>query len=337
MRGIVNASSAYLAEVKGQYRSPVTYKYKKNFLGRLQRFLSDRDFTEETARAYCANLPDIGWSASSAYREIVELRTFIKFCYRNKYIRENFVENIQKPRINDDPPQILLVDMETAERAIIEGTMVQHWYNKTARRANEDMRVALLLILYTGLRFSEVSVIKGSDLFLDASPAHVLVLLKGRKQNAKQAKQIYLPKGLVELLRPFSNREQLFHISDAGCNRAINRGLKALNIPFKINCHGLRHIVGNEENRQGMSGYYLQKHMNHRKYETTVKYYLQNNLDELAHQVDLYNPLARRALSAQDKMNTLYDQARRWVGNDDALIVERQADTIVVRMKTIAL
>lgn len=320
MQWFEQAVSEYLSDAKSEYVSPVTYKYKKNFLGRLSSFLNGGELNEQSARAYCSHLPDIGWKPSSAYHEIVELRTFLKWCWTHKFFTDNFIDRIKKPKLDSEAPQIPLVDMETAEKAIILGTESLNWYNKIARRVSEDMRIALLLILYTSLRFSEVKKLKWSDLFLDATPAHLFTILKGHKKPS----QIYLPKEAVALLRPLAGRKQLFQINNDTCNRAINRGLKKLGIPFEVKCHGLRHIVGNEENRQGMSGYYLQHHMNHSKFETTQKFYLQNNLDDLAHQVDLYNPLARRSLSAQDKLNTLYDQARRWIGSDDALLLEKR-------------
>ncbi len=323
------AVDIYLAEVKGRYLSSATYKNKRKFLARLGAFLNGRDLTELTARAYCAILPDKGWKPRSAYAEIVQLRTFLKFCYGQHYFTDYFIENIKKPKLDSEEPQIPLINMETAERVILAGTEVKEWYNKAARQANQDMRVALLLILYTGLRFEEVSRLCGSDVFLDATPAHVLAMLKGRKAKT----QVYLPKEAIALLRPLVARTRLFHINNATSNLALSRGMKALAIPFKITCHGLRHIVGNEENRQGMSGYFLQKHMHHRKFETTVKFYLQNNLDDLAHEVDRFNPLARRSLSSQDKLNSLYDQTRRWIGSDDALLVEKVADEIRVKIK----
>lgn len=320
------AVSVYLAEAKGRYLSPATYKNKRKFLARLGAFLAGRELNEETARAYCASLPDKGWSPRSAYAEIVSLRTFLKFCFGQKYFTDYFIENIKKPKLDGEEPQIPLVNMETAEQAILLGTEVKPWYNKAARRANEDMRIVLLLILYTGLRFEEVGKLRGGDLFLNATPPHVLAMLKGRKQKT----QVYLPKEAVALLRPIADKEQLFHVSNDASNRALNRGLKAMGILFRVTCHGLRHIVGNEENRQGMPAYFLQKHMHHRKFETTVKYYLQNNLDDLAHQVDLYNPMARRSLTVQDKLNALYDQVRRWIGNDEAITVENRNDELVV-------
>lgn len=325
------AASLYLAEAKGRYLSAATYTNKRKFLDRLRKFLGDKDLDEQAALAYCAALPNKGkgWCVRSAHTEIVQLRTFLKFCFQQKFFTDDFIEHIKKPKLDGEEPQIPLVDMETAEKAIILGTEKQHWYNKMASRVSDDMRIALLLILYTGLRFGEVSRLQQSDLFLDASPAHMLVKLKGRKKQS----QIYLPKEAVRLLRPLADRTKLFHISNNGMNRAINRGLKALKIPFEITCHGLRHIVGNESTRQGMSGYYVQKYMHHRKFETTVKFYLQNNLDDLAHQIDLYNPLARRALSSQDKLNALYDQVRRWLGNDDALTVEKRDGDLHIVIK----
>lgn len=332
MQWFDQAASLYLADSKGRYQSPATYTNKRKFLDRLRRFLGDKDLDEQVSFAFCASLPTRGkkgLSVRSAHTETVQLRTFIKFCFARKFIAVNFVDAIKKPQLDSEQPQIPLVDMETAEKAIILGTEKQHWYNKVACRVNDDMRIALRLVLYTGLRFSEVAHLQQADLFLDAAPAHMLVKLKARKQKS----QIYLPKEAVKLLRPLADRKQLFKITDDTCNRAINRGLKALKIPFEITCHGLRHIVGNESTRQGMSGYYVQKYMQHRHYETTVQYYLQNNLNDLAHQIDLYNPLARRALTTQDKLNAVYDQVRRWIGDDTALVVEKREGDIHISIR----
>ncbi len=323
------AAEAYLADAKGRYFSAATIKNKRNFLGRLRAFLNNRELNEQTAREYCAHIPDKGWKVRSAYGETVQLRTFLKFCYEQKYITKYFIDKIKKPKLDGEEPQIPMVSMEIAEKAILWGTETRKQENHLAHQVKSDMRIALLLILYTGLRFAEVKRLRGSDLFLDTAPPYLLALLKGRKQK----EQIYLPKGMVNLLQPIVQRDTIFHICDAGCNRAINRGLQRLGIRFKVTCHGLRHIVGNEENRQGMPAFYLQRHMNHRKFETTQKYYLQNNLGDLARNVDLYNPLARRALTTTDKLNALYDQIRRWIGQDDALVAEQRENEILVQIK----
>lgn len=316
------AVCAYLEADKGAYHSPITYKNKRNFLGRLERFLNGRELCEQTAQEYKNSLPSRGISESSARSEIVWLRTFIKFCEENGFIAEPFVSRIKKPGVENDSPEIPLINLLTAEKVIQEGCKILTTDNQLARRVKADEKIALNLVLLVPLRYSEFSQLQGKDLYLDASPPVIMVRLKGKK--SKKPRSVVLPKAAVDLLRPIAHRDRLFNISNSGCNRALARGMEALEIPFSITCHGLRHAVLNEEKRAGMPPLYIQQRANHSKFDTTVKYYLQNDSDSLKKAIDTYNPIARRALASKDKLNYCRDRIQEIIGNDPQLVLEEQ-------------
>ncbi len=314
------AADAFLSAQKAKYHSPKTIKNYRNFLGRLRVFLNGRELAEETALAFCASLPARGLSLNSAHTEIVELRTFLKFCDEKKFVPVSFVHAIVKPKLDTEAADIPLVDMLTAEQAIALGCARKKDDNQLAIRVKADMNIALRLVLLTALRFAEVSNIRGEDVFLDAATPFVLCKLKGRYY--KKPKKIYLARAAVELLRPISERKgKIFVISNTGCNRALARGMRLLKIPFPITCHGLRHVTLNEEKRSGMPAAYIQQHANHAKFETTVRYYLQDETEDLAPMVDTYNPIARRALSVEDKLKFYRNRLENMVGNDPSFRV----------------
>lgn len=325
MTWFTQAVQEYVDDARVHNYSPKTIKSKRNFTGRLLRFLHGQELNTETARAYLASLTH--WQPSSLKCETVSVKAFVSFLFKRKYLDEDFGKELVLPKIHKKP--YLLVSIEMAENIIIAGTEVKHWYNKVAHRTNEDMRLALLFILHTGLRINEVRQLRGKDFMLDANPPQFTVHSKGGDVEALPLDDV-----ATELIRPVVARDVLFLINGNTCNEALRRGCEVLDVGIRVTCHSLRHVYANNLNDNGVAPQKLQRLMRHKRYQTTDDFYLHNNVNDLANIANSFNSLARRDLDPVKKLDILEAEVKKLGLFEDARFsVLRDTNGLSIKIK----
>lgn len=322
MTWLEQAVKEYVDDARVHNFSEQTIKNKRNFSRRLLTFLHGKELTIETARAYLAT--GTTWTPLTLKCATISMKALVAFLYIRKYVTENFGKDLVLPRIHKKP--YLLVSMEVAEQIILAGTDVKPWYNHVAQRANENMRIALMFILHTGLRISEIRQLHGKDFILDSNPPQFQVHSKGG-----DVETLPLDDVAVELIRPIVARGVLFPIDGQTCNEALKRGCQSLKVSIRVTCHSLRHLYANNLNDNGIAPQKLQRLMRHKRFATTDEYYLHNNVHDLANIANSFNSLARRTLDPVRKLDIVEAEVKKMgLFEDKRFAVIREANGLSI-------
>ncbi|MEK7577575.1 MAG: site-specific integrase [Patescibacteria group bacterium] len=250
----------------------------------------------------------------------------MRFCLDHEYYTQEWFKKIKAPEVITNGNDIRLPGIETALKIIIAGTELQHWYNKVATQVNKDMRLALTLVLYTGLRFAELTKLTGDDIVLDGAIPVIMVTSKG-KGGAKEQQSI--PDSIVEDMRALKERKQLFPITNGTCNLALKRGIKILKLDIPtFTVHKLRHIFANDLMENDINPYKLKGLMRHSKFATTETYYLHKDQTDLSKQVNIYNSLSRKSRSSAEKLDYYFKQFSRMAGEEMAVSIDKESGRI---------
>jgi integrase len=305
-----------------------TIKNKRNSLNRLLLFIKDRAFTIEIVREYIVDLQNKSWTPASIRAEIKILRAFCSFCVKRKYITENFCRDLVVPKIHKKARHF--VSEEIAEKIIIAGTEKTKFDNALAQVVKTDMRIALRFILRTGIRISEAIKLRGKDFNLDDDEPFFIVQSKGGDSEA-----LPLPTDMIEELRHKLKQERVFRISEAGCNRALERGCKALQVVNKLTCHSLRHIFSLSRLRRREPLQLVSRALRHSSVKITDDYYSEFVLSDLVPVIN-NSEIIQEGLTVEQ----LFDRVQKAVDGTHiagdkriTLGYERKGNEFVVRIK----
>lgn len=250
-------------------------KNRRKFLQRLETFLSDKPFNEETARAFILHVSSTKAgkpatpSAIATY--VGKLRAFCQFLVDQGYIEKNFCKKIPRPTQEQIQPQITPLDPLLIEKAIILGTTPTKYDFGRSKAVKGDSRLALLFVLVTGKRRSEVLGLRGCDLNLDDNPPTYWATLKGGR---RQLFEIPPVKELLTGLRQRQNREKVFQITGDVMIKHLNDGLRKLGINKKMVVHDLRDIFALERLRKNEPAFKVSRLLGHTRIETTLRHYV---------------------------------------------------------------
>jgi integrase/recombinase XerC len=193
-------------------------------------------------RLYLTKLYEKKLSRKSVARKISSLRSFYKFLLREKLVKENPFSLVSMPKQEKRLPEFFYEEeLEELFKACEENTPLG------------QRNRALLEVLYaTGIRVSECSQIKLSD--LDMSLSTVLVHGKGHKDRyvpfgsfAHDALETYINDGRKQLLRGKQTHHYLFvnfrggPLTDRGIRVILNSLIEKSALNGKIHPHKLRH------------------------------------------------------------------------------------------------
>ena len=245
---------------------PKTIKNYRETLNRFMRFLGmEKAFTLENTRDYLLYLQENGWSPSGWKTELTIVRVFERYCIEEGYMKNSVTKKIKTPTIKKKKRDF--VSEEQAENVIFAGTALKSDENHLAHHVKTEMQLALRFMLRTGLRISEAIQMSGNDLHLDDEEPQFDVHSKGGDTDT-----LPLPKDMIDELRERKNKKRLFEITEKGCNRAMTRGCKTLNLP-KQTCHSLRHIFALTRLRRGEPLQLVSRLLRHTSVMITDKYY----------------------------------------------------------------
>jgi integrase/recombinase XerC len=239
-------------------------------------------------RAFVARQIKDGLSKTTAGRRLAAVRSFLKYLYREGYIRENPAKLVSTPKAQRPLPRFLSVDdifllvqqpksigfLQTRDRAILE------------------------LLYSSGLRVSEVAGLNMED--VNTREGLVKVRGKGKKERilpvgskAVDAIKSYLVEKILLKRKDkalfLNNRGR--PLSDRGVRRVVVKYAKMIGISGSIGPHTLRHTFASHLLQAGADLRVIQELLGHVSLSTTQKY---THLD-ITHLMDVYDkahPLA---------------------------------------------
>jgi len=271
------------------------------------------EVTHRVIREFIAWLYDRRLQKASVARKLAALRSFFKFCVRERIVKQNPARLVSTPKLPKRVPAIL-----TAEEMsnFLDGLLKDASDSKRARRSGEprtqrDIKLipkrdrAILELLYaSGLRVSELV---GLDVgAIDKNGQMLRVLGKGRKERvvpygvkAQAALEAYWPVRAEILNRPFTKPayEAVFVNHDGGRlgGRAIRRMVKKYarlaNVNWDLHPHSLRHAFASHLLADGADLRAIQELLGHASLSTTQRY-TQTNIQQLIAVYDKAHPHA---------------------------------------------
>ena len=246
-------------------------------LDKLLQFFQSEDTDYQKVRLmdleqFVAQLHDLGICPRSQARIISGIKSFFNFLQLNNYIEIDPTDLLESPKIGFKLPDVLTVDEINNIIATIDLSLPEGQRNR-----------AILEVLYScGLRVSELTSLRFSDLYLDEG--FIRVLGKGSKQrlvpiSGLAIKEIhhYIPdRNLVPVKKGFEDivflsrrgtglsRIMIFHI--------IKQQTEMAGIIKNVSPHTFRHSFATHLLEGGANLRVIQKMLGHEKISTTEIY-----------------------------------------------------------------
>lgn len=282
-----------------RYASPATIRdYADDIQGFLnyitppgEKTLPLRQVDHRIIREFVGSLYDRGLQNASIARKLAALRTFFKFCLRERIVRQNAAKLVSSPKLPKRVPNVLtaeeinsLLDQMANARPTAE--------NSNRREPTEQSRLllkrdrAILELLYaSGLRVSElVGLNVGS---VDWKSQLVRVLGKGRKERivpfgskARAALEAYWPvrQDLLSAAKKRVDPEAVFvnhfggRLTTRWVREIVYKYGRLLNVNWDLHPHSLRHAFATHLLADGADLRAIQELLGHVSLSTTQRY-----------------------------------------------------------------
>jgi len=255
-----NTLSAYQGDLERYFR----YLEKKG--------LSLEKVGKEEIRSFMIAEKERGLSARSISRRLVTLRTFHRFLFGEKVLKEDPTALLESPKLWRKLPDVLTVEEMNRLLAIPAG---RHWMALRDR--------AFLEILYAaGLRVSEAASLRLEDLHLDVG--FLRCLGKGGKERivplgrqAIQSVRHYLDRGRPRIARG-KDKNFLFlsrlgrRLSRQSLWKIIQKSARSARLKKRITPHTLRHSFATHLLEGGADLRVVQEMLGHSDISTTQLY-----------------------------------------------------------------
>lgn len=244
-------------------------------------------------------------------RRLATLRTFFKFCVREKYTKTNPAALVSSPKLPKRLPQVLTAEemngfLDSLASVPVPGAGPGHGTatDREARLILKRDRAILELLYASGLRVSELVGINLSS--LDMSGQMVRVLGKGRKERiapfgakAREALEAYWPVREEILAQPRmrGNREAVFlnyrggRLSSRAVGTIVKKYARLANVNWNLHPHSLRHAFATHLLADGADLRAIQELLGHVSLSTTQRY-TQANVEQLMAVYDKAHPHA---------------------------------------------
>lgn len=251
--------------------------------GTKPRELALREIDNLKIREFLGHLYARRVEKSSIARKLAALRSFFKFCLRERLVAENPARVVASPRLPKKLPVV-----PTAEE-------INNFLDECARYTPRDSAAklslkrdrAILELLYaSGLRVSELV---GLDLkAIDFEAMALRVRGKGRKERlvpfgskAKQALEEYAPVRAEILLKATSREKdpdavfvnpQGERLTTRTVERIVKKYLRLFSARWDLHPHSLRHAFASHLLSEGADLRAIQELLGHKSLSTTQKY-----------------------------------------------------------------
>jgi integrase/recombinase XerC len=281
-----------------------------------EQTLPIHDIDHRVIREFVSSLYDRGLTKASVARRLAALRTFFKFCIREKFARQNPARLVATPKLPKRVPRVM-----TAEQLnrFLDNLGANNGAQKFRRakpptaRSEEEAKIilkrdrAVLELLYaSGLRVSELV---GLDLGnVDRAGQMLRVFGKGRKERvvpygakAQAALEAYWPVRAEILAHPPSHirhvPEAVFlnHLGGRLTSRMVHTVVKKYarlaNVNWDLHPHSLRHAFATHLLADGADLRAIQELLGHVSLSTTQRY-TQASIEQLMKVYDQAHPHA---------------------------------------------
>lgn len=271
------AYEQFLLRCDSRNLSPGTLAWYRQILGGLERFLAERyeildmeEIEPGRLRAYLSEQKSRGIASETTHRTYGGLRCFFKFLRRDGIIVSNPMELVERPRRERH-----LIKPLTAAQVL---ALLDQLDSRSFLGLRN--RLAMLLMLDSGLRLSEVLTLRQCD--VDMAAGALLVMGKGRKERkvpfanvTRKAIESYLrvrariqtDSGLLIISR-HGQRLTSRHIQLLV--RRLGRGAGIQDV--RVSPHTLRHTCATQYIRNGGDPFSLQAILGHSTLEMVRNY-----------------------------------------------------------------
>ena len=263
-------------------------------------------------REFIGSLYDRKVQKVSVARKLAALRTFFKFCVRERITRQNPARLVSTPKIPKRVPRVLTAEemngfLDTLANGAAGKQPAPRRRNQSARNAKLIPRRdrAILELLYaSGLRVSElVGLTLGN---VDRQGQMVRVLGKGRKERvvpygakAQQALEAYLPLRHKILEHPRTKPDPTAVFLNHRGGRLTSKSVRLIvktyarlaNVNWNLHPHSLRHAFATHLLADGADLRAIQELLGHASLSTTQRY-TQASIEQLMAVYDKAHPHA---------------------------------------------
>lgn len=261
-------------------RSSETIKGYKKELKYFGRFLTDRyncevyveDITQENLEKYLLHLKRKGLKPASRSRALYVMRSFFKYLHSSGIVAKN--------------PAALIgnIKVQQKEREYLTEDEVMELINAIDHKI---IKAAVTFLYYTGLRISEMSNLKLSDVDIDEGIVRV-VAGKGNKDRIvpinEKLKKILI--NYLESIRPRVDSQNFFATKKTGMlspqyvNRQIKEAVKNLGWKKRVSAHVLRHSYATALIKKDVNIVNVSKLLGHSSVKVT-SVYTHTSIDDL--------------------------------------------------------
>lgn len=270
----------------------------------------------KVVREYVASMYDQKLERATVARRLASLRTFFKFCVREKYARQNPARLVATPKLPKRVPRVLTAEELNAFLDNLgkgPSSPQSRRGRRPTARSEEEAKVilkrdrAILELLYaSGLRVSELV---GLDLgSIDRRGQMLRVLGKGRKERvvpygakAQAALEAYWPVREEILAHPPSRTkpapEAVFlnhrggRLTDRSVLTVVKKYARLANVNWDMHPHSLRHAFATHLLADGADLRAIQELLGHVSLSTTQRY-TQASIRQLMEVYDKAHPHA---------------------------------------------
>lgn len=291
MMNLVEKFARYLME---DGKSPKTIESYVGDTGAFVAFLESKgvDFNGEMKRFYITSyrnyLIENQYELSTINKKVNSIQSFNKYLMDNGYAKEVVVD-IAKDRVKlayGSERQVEVLEEKQVERIL--------FYIQNEEKVSKRNKMIILLLLYTGLRVSELCDIKVKN--IDFLTTHLRVFGKGGK-----VREVPLKSEVIEAIKeyliersanPFAESEYLL-IGQRGVLQrdAINTMLEKLavkiGIDVRLKPHMFRHTFCTRLVGKGVPLTTVSKLAGHSSIDTTARFYINSSKEEKMRAVSL--------------------------------------------------
>ncbi len=263
-------------------------------------------------REFVGSLYDRKVQKVSVARKLAALRTFFKFCVRERITRQNPARLVSTPKIPKRVPRVLTAEeMNGFLDTLAGGTAGKQPAPRRKNQSAQDAKLipcrdrAILELLYaSGLRVSELVGLTVGN--VDRQGQMLRVLGKGRKERvvpyggkAQQALEAYLPLRQKILAHPRTTPDPTAVFVNHRGGRLTSKSVRVIvkayarlaNVNWNLHPHSLRHAFATHLLADGADLRAIQELLGHASLSTTQRY-TQASIEQLMAVYDKAHPHA---------------------------------------------
>ena len=299
MKQIIDKFIQYLRYERNA--SPDTIREYRRDMEQFHEFLSPPgekapavgQIDHEIVREYVNSMYERRLEKASIARRLSSLRTFFKFCVREKLARQNPARLVSTPKLPKRVPRVLTAEELNAflDNLGSNGEQTRRARQLTARSEEESKillkrdRAILELLYASGLRVSEIVGLNLGD--IDRAGQMLRVLGKGNKERvvpyggkASAALDAYWPVrgGMLAQARGKADPEAVFlnhmggRLTDRSVHMLVKKYARLANVNWDLHPHSLRHAFATHLLADGADLRAIQELLGHVSLSTTQRY-----------------------------------------------------------------